>query len=98
MKRTCLPCLVLVAAMGCAGSPTPSRVESLAERAHRIHRDALEGVTAALLERGFDEVTVRKVLGGNTLRVLADAQRVAATLARERSRARSTPDAGQPRP
>ena len=41
MKRTCSLGLVLVAAFGCSGSPTQSRVESPAERAHRVHRDAL---------------------------------------------------------
>ena len=57
------------------GVPTPVGLEDVSK---------LEVVTAALLERGFDEVTVRKVLGGNTLRVLADAERVAATLATPR--------------
>ena len=53
------------------GVPAPVGLEEVSK---------LEVVTAALLARGFDEVTVRKVLGGNTLRVLADAERVAATL------------------
>lgn len=57
------------------GVPTPVGLEDVSK---------LEVVTAALLERGFDETTVRKVLGGNTLRVLADAERVAATLATPR--------------
>ncbi len=37
-------------------------------------------LTYGLLKRGYSEGDVRKILGGNTLRVLADAERVAARL------------------
>lgn len=38
----------------------------------------LESVTYELLLRGFDEDTVRKFMGENTLRVMAEVDRVAA--------------------
>jgi len=44
---------------------------------------ALPKLTLGLLERGHSEETVRKVLGENLLRVLAQAERVAAELASE---------------
>ena len=37
-------------------------------------------ITYGLLKRGYAEEDIRKILGGNTLRVLAEAERVAATL------------------
>lgn len=37
----------------------------------------LESVTYELLRRGFDEETVRKIMGENTLRVMAEVERVA---------------------
>ncbi len=40
----------------------------------------LPWLTYGLLRRGFSESDVRKILGGNTLRALADAERVAARL------------------
>ncbi len=40
----------------------------------------LPHVTYGLLKRGYSEADVRKILGGNTLRVLADAERVGAEL------------------
>ena len=54
------------------------------------HIGKLGNVTLALLERGYDEVTIRKVLGENTLRVMAEAEAVAATL-REAERQESHP-------
>ncbi|MEP0545613.1 MAG: dipeptidase [Rhodothermales bacterium] len=43
----------------------------------------LPHLTHGLLKRGYSEEDVRKILGGNTLRVLADAERVAAGLRTE---------------
>jgi membrane dipeptidase len=40
----------------------------------------MENITYELLKRGFDEATVRKVWGENTLRVMAEVERVAARL------------------
>ena len=40
----------------------------------------LPHITYGLLKRGYSEEDVRKILGGNTLRVLADAERVAERL------------------
>jgi len=37
----------------------------------------LPHITHGLLERGYSEENIRKILGGNTLRVFADAERVA---------------------
>jgi membrane dipeptidase len=54
------------------GVPTPVGLEDVSK---------LEAITYQLLARGFDERTVRKVLGGNTLRVMTDAEHVAARLA-----------------
>ncbi len=42
----------------------------------------LPEITYALLERGYSDDDVRKILGGNILRVLADAEKVAADLHR----------------
>ena len=39
-----------------------------------------ENVTYELLKRGFDEATIRKVWGENTLRVMAETEKVAARL------------------
>jgi membrane dipeptidase len=36
----------------------------------------LTKITEALLRRGYREEDIRKILGGNTLRVLAEAERV----------------------
>ncbi len=44
----------------------------------------LPWITYGLLKRGYSDEDVRKILGGNTLRVLADAERVAAELQTER--------------
>ncbi len=43
----------------------------------------LPHITYGLLQRGYSETDVRKILGGNTLRVLADAERVAAEMRAE---------------
>jgi membrane dipeptidase len=43
----------------------------------------LPEITYALLERGYSEDDVRKILGGNILRVLGDAERVARELQRK---------------
>lgn len=43
----------------------------------------LPWITYGLLKRGFSEEDVRKILGGNTLRVLAEAERVAEQLQTE---------------
>ena len=40
----------------------------------------LPHITYGLLKRGYSEEDVRKILGGNTLRVLADAERIAAEM------------------
>ena len=50
------------------GVPAPVGLEDVSK---------LEAVTYELLARGFDESTVRKVLGENTLRVMREAERVA---------------------
>jgi membrane dipeptidase len=57
------------------GVPAPVGLEDVSK---------LEAVTYELLARGFDENTVRKVLGENTLRVMREAERVAAQLADKR--------------
>ena len=44
------------------------------------HIGKLGAVTYELLKRGYDEETIRKVLGENTLRVMAEAERVAAEM------------------
>ncbi len=41
-------------------------------------------ITYGLLKRGYADDDIRKILGGNTLRVLADAERVAAEMQNER--------------
>ena len=52
----------------------------------------LPWVTYGMLQRGHSEETVRKVLGGNVMRVLAEAERVSQeTRERERADERSTP-------
>jgi membrane dipeptidase len=53
------------------GYPTPVGMEDCSK---------LENVTYELLARGLDEATVRKIWGENTLRVMAEAERVAARL------------------
>ena len=40
----------------------------------------LPRITQALLDRGYPEADIRKILGGNTLRVMEEAERVAASL------------------
>jgi membrane dipeptidase len=57
------------------GVPAPVGLEDVSK---------LEAITYELLARGFDENTVRKVLGDNTLRVMREAERVAAQLADKR--------------
>jgi membrane dipeptidase len=42
-------------------------------------------LTEGLLRRGFEEADIRKILGENTLRVMADAERVGETLRAEKS-------------
>ncbi|MFQ5695627.1 MAG: membrane dipeptidase, partial [Terriglobia bacterium] len=37
----------------------------------------LPQITQALLDRGYSEADIRKILGGNTLRILEQAQKVA---------------------
>jgi membrane dipeptidase len=49
-------------------APAPEGLEDISK---------LGAVTKALLERGYDEATVRKVLGENTLRVMAEVELVA---------------------
>lgn len=44
----------------------------------------LPRLTRALLERGYSEADIRKILGGNTLRVMEEAERIAARLSAER--------------
>jgi membrane dipeptidase len=48
------------------------------------HVGKLEAVTYELLERGYDEGTVRKILGDNTLRVMAEVERVSKRLSSRR--------------
>ena len=48
------------------------------------HIGKLGAVTYELLKRGYDEETVRKVLGENTLRVLAEAEKVSKKLSSKR--------------
>lgn len=48
------------------------------------HIGKLEAVTYELLKRGYDETTVRKVLGENTLRVMAEVEAVAKRLSSRR--------------
>jgi membrane dipeptidase len=50
------------------GVPAPVGLEDVSK---------LESITYELLARGFDEATVRKVLGENTLRVMREAEQVA---------------------
>lgn len=57
------------------GVPAPVGLEDVSK---------LEAITYELLARGFDERTVRKVLGENTLRVMGEAERVAARLSGSR--------------
>jgi membrane dipeptidase len=47
-------------------------------------------LTAELLRRGYSERDVRKVLGGNILRVMRQAETVAARLQRERGPSMAT--------
>ena len=56
-------------------------VPSLPEGLEDVTR--LPWITYGLLKRGFSETDVREILGGNTLRVLADAERVATELQAE---------------
>lgn len=53
------------------GVPTPVGLEDISR---------LEAVTYELLKRGIDDATVTKVLGENTLRVMQEAEQVAARL------------------
>jgi len=46
----------------------------------------LPRLTQALLDRGYSESDIRKILGGNTLRILEEAERVAARLQKEQPR------------
>jgi membrane dipeptidase len=48
------------------------------------HIGRLGAVTYELLKRGYDEETVRKILGGNTLRVMAEVERTAKRLSERR--------------
>jgi membrane dipeptidase len=45
----------------------------------------LPNITRALLERGYSEADIRKILGGNTLRLLEEARRVSIRLAGRKS-------------
>ena len=64
------------------GRPRPRRHRPRLQ----LHRPApglkdvydLENITYELLKRGFDEATIRKVWGENTLRVMAETEKVAA--------------------
>ena len=47
----------------------------------------LPRLTQALLDRGYKEADIKKILGGNTLRVLEEAERVAARLQADSARA-----------
>jgi microsomal dipeptidase-like Zn-dependent dipeptidase len=42
-------------------------------------------MTEGLLQRGYGEAAIRKILGENTLRVMADAERVGKGLRAEKS-------------
>ena len=42
-------------------------------------------ITEGLLQRGYGEADIRKILGENTLRVMADAERVGQSLRSEKS-------------
>lgn len=50
-------------------------------------------LTAELLRRGYEEGDVKKILGGNVLRVMREAERVAARLQREREPSTATIEA-----
>ncbi|MBI2956326.1 MAG: alpha/beta fold hydrolase [Acidobacteria bacterium] len=54
----------------------------------------LPRLTQALLDRGYSEVDIKKILGGNTLRVLDEAQKVAARLSTVRTVSFPTQDGG----
>jgi membrane dipeptidase len=41
------------------------------------HEGKLPALTAALLERGYDEAAVRQILGGNLMRVMEEVERIA---------------------
>jgi membrane dipeptidase len=49
----------------------------------------LPQLTQALLDRGYSEADIQKILGGNTLRVMAEVERVAQRLSKTDSRAKS---------
>lgn len=55
-------------------------------------------LTAELLRRGYDEADVRKILGGNILRVMREAEEVAARLQRERPPSQAVIDVVDRRP
>jgi membrane dipeptidase len=60
-------------------APAPEGLEDISK---------LGAVTYALLERGYDEETVRKVLGENTLRVMGEVENVAERLRAEKRESR----------
>jgi membrane dipeptidase len=53
----------------------------------------LPNLTAELLRRGYSDADVKKILGGNVLRVMREAERVAARLQRERGPSTATIEA-----
>lgn len=53
-------------------------------------------LTAELLRRGYSEVDVRKIIGGNVLRVMRQAEQTAARLQRQRGPSVATMEAVQP--
>jgi membrane dipeptidase len=47
------------------------------------HQGKLPALTEALVEKGYSEEDIKKILGGNLLRVMAEVERVAAEMAGE---------------